>query len=405
MCRLFTFLLATCALLVPTSVVVAGQVLVADRLTNSVYRYSETGALLGTVLTDSVNLNQATGIAISPDRAKLYVSSFQGGKVIRYDYNFALGTASNPMVFATAGLASPNAIRFSQDGNTIYVSNLGGTGVAQFNTNGSSAGPSINGPVGDPVPMAPPGTTDIFQFSGLAFAPTGELLVGGFQNFPGGDKGAIAKSDSAITTISNFIGPSASLNGASGLLVHEDYLYVSSMFASNIQRFNVTTGAVDPSFTISGLTFPQDLVAAPDGTGFLAGILGFTDGTGNIARYGFDGTLLGTFAQSGQGGFSEATAITVISPLLPGDFDNDGAVDAADLAVWQNNYGETGNAAYLLGDGDGDGDTDGRDFLVWQRQYGTTAELSALQSSLVPEPSAAIILFTAIASLGVRIRA
>jgi hypothetical protein len=389
------------------STVFAGQLLVADRLTNKVFRYDEDGTFLNVVLSDNTNLNQPTGIALSSDRTKLFVSSFQNGRVVRYDYNFALGTASNPTIFATANLVSPNAIRFSHDGNTMYVSNLGGSGVAQFNAiNGSSAGPPINGQIGEEVS---PGFWDIFQFSGLEFAPTGELLVAGFQNFPGGNKGAIAKSNAAITTISNFIGPSASLNGASGLLVNGDDLYVTGMFASNIQRFDVHTGLVDSSFLVSGLAFPQQLIAAPDGNGFLAGILGLNDGEGHIAHYDFDGNLIGDgkFAEnvSVTGvGFTEATAFTVITPIIPGDFDNNETVDAADLTVWQENYGDAGNAPYLLGDGDGDGDTDGRDFLIWQRQHGTGT--GPLIGYNVPEPSGPIVLVLfVVSSIGIRLRA
>jgi hypothetical protein len=411
--RKFAGMVLTTLVLLAASLAVSGspamaqgkQLLVADRLSNSVYRYGSDGTFLNTVLADNVNLNQPTGIALSPDSTKLYVSSFQTSKVVQYDYDFAQGTASNPTIFAITGLAAPSAIRFSQDGDTIYVSNLGGTGVAQFHTDGSSAGPSINGPVGDPIA---PGVGDIFQFSGLEFAPSGELLVGGFQNFPAGNKGAVAKSDAAIGTISNFIGPSTSLNGASGLLVSGNHLYVSGMFASNIQRFDVSTGAVDPGFLISGLEFPQQLIASPDGNGFLAGILGFADGQGHVAHYDFEGNLVGDgrFADnvSVTGvGFTEATAFTVIAAIIPGDFDNDGAVAAADLAVWQQHYGATGNAPYLLGDADADGDTDGRDFLVWQRQF--TPGTATISTHSVPEPASLVTLLLMTASLGIRIRA
>ena len=68
------------------------------------------------------------------------------------------------------------------------------------------------------------------------------------------------------------------------------------MFAGTIQRFNATTGAVDPSFGLSGLAFPQTLLANPNGSGFLAGILGFTNGSGNISKFGYDGSSLGVFA-------------------------------------------------------------------------------------------------------------
>ena len=89
---------------------------------------------------------QPTGLALSPDLTKLYVASFQNSQIVAYDYNRTAGTASNPTVFAAGfadNLATPSSILFSQDGSTMYVSNLGGTGVARFNLDGSTAGPPL----------------------------------------------------------------------------------------------------------------------------------------------------------------------------------------------------------------------------------------------------------------------
>jgi endo-1,4-beta-xylanase len=73
---------------------------------------------------------------------------------------------------------------------------------------------------------------------------------------------------------------------------------------------------------------------------------------------------------------------------IPGDFDDDLDVDAADLAIWQAGYGND-----ATGDADFDGDTDGRDFLIWQRSF-ENATLSA--TAAVPEPNAT---FLALAAL------
>jgi DNA-binding beta-propeller fold protein YncE len=283
--------------------VVAKEILIADRLTNSVYRYSESGTKLGILLTDNVNLNQPSGMQVSPDLTKLYVASTQNNQVVRYDYNFAAGTATNPTVFADAadGLAFPSSIIFNPAGNKVYISNLGGTGVAQFNTDGTSAGAPISG-----------GSS--FQLTGMAFAPGGELLVGGFMNLAGTD-GSVAKSDAGITALADFVAPNPAILGTAGLLRVGNDLYVSGLFAGTLRKFNATTGAADGAFAVNGLSFPQGIIAAPDGNGMLVGILGVVAGGGSIARYGFDGTPLGVFAPA-QGdpmnGFTEPTSMVVV---------------------------------------------------------------------------------------------
>ncbi|BBO30911.1 dockerin type I domain-containing protein [Lacipirellula parvula] len=374
----------------PTSLLQAADVLVADRLSNSVYRYSETGTLLNTVVTDNANINQATGLSLSPDLQHLYVSSFNNARVMRYDYNVATGTATGGVIFADMadGLANPSQILFSPDAQTIYVSNLGGTGVARFHLDGTSAG--------DPIAFASPAGMEHFQFSGLALAPNGNLLVGSFQNFPAGTHGAIGVVAPPAATMNYLVSPTTVLNGASGLLVHDNHLYVTGMFAGTIRRFNLSDGAIDPTFAVNNLAFPQGLMLAPDGNGFLAGILGVSNGAGHIAHYDFNGALVGdgVFAMTGGGGFTEGTAfVTVANPTvepIPGDFNGDQLVNAADLGIWRTNFGNSsGSATVAMGDADGNGRVDGADFLAWQRHF--TPAAAAPLSQAVPEPHAAVL--------------
>jgi hypothetical protein len=81
---------------------------------------------------------------------------------------------------------------------------------------------------------------------------------------------------------------------------------------------------------------------------------------------------------------------------IPGDFNLDGQVDGADLAIWQPNFSTT-NTGYLdTGDADNDGDVDGADFVIWQ----THASANALPAtSTVPEPSAIILMASVIAGI------
>jgi sugar lactone lactonase YvrE len=345
------------------------DLLVADRLSNSVYRYSAGGALLGTVIDNATELNQPAGIGMSPDFDELYVSSSQNNRVMKYDYNAATGVASNPTIFADAsdGLAFPNDIQFGPDGK-IYVANLSG-GVSRFNTDGSSAGPML----------ALPGNV---QTSSMNFTGDGKLLAGAFQN-AAQTRGGIAISDTPISAFTGMlVNFATAINGATGLMIHDDYLYVSGLYAGNIRRFTLSTGQIDASWGISGLGFPQDLAVAPDGNGFLAGILGIINGTGNISRYAFDGTFLSTFAVPSDDGFTEATAFVVVPTPLIGDYNHDGVVDASDYVVWRKTSGTP--TAYE----------------DWLSNFGESAPAGSggRGAKVVPEPAAVLLLFIAILS-------
>ncbi len=366
----------------------AADILIADRLNSNVYRYSETGTLLNAVLPapgpgDQLQLSQAVGLALSPDLEHLYVSSYLNRRVLRYDYDYATGTASAGIIFADAadGLMSPNAILFSEDGSTIYVSNLGQTGLSRFHLDGSSAGA--------PLFFAAPDQTSHSLHSGLAWAPDGDLLVNSWRSFPTGTHGAVGRFSSGDPAIEMFVEPDTSINGASGIMVHDGFVYVTGMFSNSVRRFDLDTGAIDPSFAIDGPSYPQGLLASPDGNGFLLGVLN----VGTVEHYDFNGVLVGDgiFAEPGGGGFAEATAFIAV-PDLPGDFNRDGVVDADDLSDpvdgWRDRFGD---------------DLDGDDLLVWQRNlHQPTPSVPAVQpaAATVPEPAAAALALLAVLVCG-----
>ena len=85
---------------------------------------------------------------------------------------------------------------------------------------------------------------------------------------------------------------------------------------------------------------------------------------------------------------------------VPGDFNADGVVDAADLARWSAGFGLATGALLAQGNADRDRDVDGADFLVWQRHFDSGASVTAASTS-VPEPPAVALLILATASLRV----
>lgn len=73
--------------------------------------------------------------------------------------------------------------------------------------------------------------------------------------------------------------------------------------------------------------------------------------------------------------------------LLPGDYNGNGAVDAADYTVWRDSRGSITN---LAADGNDSGQIDAGDLTVWQQNFGRTTGLGSTTefgSIAIPEPA------------------
>ena len=87
---------------------------------------------------------------------------------------------------------------------------------------------------------------------------------------------------------------------------------------------------------------------------------------------------------------AEVDAVAAINASFPeGDVNEDGAVDADDLSLWQNGHGEQSVRTWRIdGDVNDDNIVDGADFLAWQRNVDASAAIAAVIA--VPEPSAVL---------------
>lgn len=92
-------------------------------------------------------------------------------------------------------------------------------------------------------------------------------------------------------------------------------------------------------------------------------------------------------------------SLAVTAAGLPGDYNHDGVVDAADYAIWRHSEGQ----AVTIGTG-ADGNLDGQitsaDFDIWRSHFGQTAGVGAdLSVATVPEPAATVLMLLGIAAM------
>lgn len=97
--------------------------------------------------------------------------------------------------------------------------------------------------------------------------------------------------------------------------------------------------------------------------------------------------------------------VAFIPEDLPGDYNDDGVVDAADYTVWRDSVGDTG--PNLPADGTGslgvpDGVVNELDYAYWRDHFGDTSEGGAggANQASVPEPTSALLLAGALILLG-----
>jgi hypothetical protein len=92
--------------------------------------------------------------------------------------------------------------------------------------------------------------------------------------------------------------------------------------------------------------------------------------------------------------------IAIARIVLPGDYNQNGVVDAADYTIWRDTLGSTTD---LRADGNGNGVIDQGDFDVWKAHFGEHARPGSGSAASVPEPATLVIaVIGAIALVGRR---
>lgn len=143
---------------------------------------------------------------------------------------------------------------------------------------------------------------------------------------------------------------------------------------------------------------------ALDGTldlSFVEGFVGsigqtFDIVTGNSIAGAFDTIIAPQGMDVSISYLSSIVRVELISAGLPGDFNDDGVVDAADYTVWRDNLGANDESA-LSGNGNGSNGVDQADYQLWAYNLGTTSPGSG--SATIPEPATLVLLILGAAVL------
>ena len=95
------------------------------------------------------------------------------------------------------------------------------------------------------------------------------------------------------------------------------------------------------------------------------------------------------------------SASLVATPAgIPGDFNDDGVVNAADYTVWRDNLGATDEST-LNGNGSSNGVVDAADYNLWVANYGEGSEASSI-SAAVPEPTGLLLFISGLLTFAKR---
>lgn len=241
----------------------------------------------------------------------------------------------------------------------------------------------------------PNNVQDVYQRIYQTAGPVTEVLIGSFPNaasipprhlfLPG-----IAQYNLRTVLPGDGVGPIVSSNDKTSMAVVDSSSYNTSLPGAPPSR--VYDSVSDPILGISigwadvyGTALPGQWVEAtglPDGEYWLEVIADpynrIQEGneTNNTTRIKVD--------------------LVVPEPqILPGDYNNDDSVDAADYVVWRKTVGQNvpqGTRA----DGNADGTIGPADYDVWRTHFGNTRAGGGAGNSGVPEPTALALIVTAL---------
>ena len=179
--------------------------------------------------------------------------------------------------------------------------------------------------------------------------------------------------------VHEFAEPVDTVNDPSNIRNHRGFLNDIGlrMAINNSNSAGVSSGsgqtAGNPQSVVTGIEFSLPLSTLGNPVGEIKITAFINSGPHNFVSNQFSGTgiLRGNLGSS-LSTINLATIagnqyVSVFTPI-PGDYNNDGIVDAADYTVWRDSLGQNGTG--LAADGDGDGSITQLDYNIWKSNFG-----------------------------------
>jgi hypothetical protein len=161
-----------------------------------------------------------------------------------------------------------------------------------------------------------------------------------------------------------------------------------------------------PNYVSSGVTvgsayfFQRDASGNWTKTGQIIGGPTYTEDLGNSLSLDGSSVAIGDgFGEFGGDGLYEegiAYVYTIDANGLPGDFNRDGVVDAADYVLWRN---EKSKQTSSVADANGDSVANTLDYNIWRANFGATR--ATMTATAVPEPATYLSVCIALSGAGV----
>ncbi|MBA4105968.1 MAG: hypothetical protein C0485_09435 [Pirellula sp.] len=332
------------------------------------------------------------------------IAQVQGG-VLTFNENGKIDHAST---VSGSRIAQPSVVNVTDSTVTVDLSKAFDTDERRFlieNTLQGSGAINVVGAAVDPTNLGSGGTNGItlneFELGTQTEPPTlannsfsGVLTAGNYVNLElrKNLRGAkLVVNDHAVLDMGHPVVESTKVYEYGDVEVNDggtlEVGFEASIAGGEIGRHVAKLALVATDGRTGGLTLGNGSTTVMQINGASANQFDAITAAGSVA---LDGTLKIVVNPNAFTGTNSTYSPTLgdVFPLItssggsfpPADFNDSGAVDAADLAVWKGAFG-----ASVAGDANNDGVTDGADFLIWQRDLGTSSGIAGSFDALVVE--------------------